>query len=471
MHKERKRLMSLKWKRLELFDSHGMSASLRRSLYQIIWGVTVGMICTVVTTGASWTGFQREVLHADDFQLGLIAAIPVAANILQIFISFYMERKRNRRFLFLFFGLLGRSLWIVIGLLPFFIPVSAQVLRIVTTIMLVGLIATGNCFVNLGFASLMGDLVPMRIRGAYLSVRQKISLISSILAGMLVSLIVDRCGTTGYSIVLVLAGVSGCLDLACFFGVDWPPMAQKSREETAEKPVQVIGDVFRDGNFMRFTLAFTLWALAFNVPAPFFNVFMLEELHMNYTTITLTNQIVSNLVTVLVVGKWGRLLDRFGNKPVLQFVCTFVAIIPLVWMAMGANAVWLVVLGNILSGCFVAPIDLMQINLYLGLSPQRNRSIYVAVFFVCYNLLGIALGNALGGWLMQNAFAQVEASGLVLLGMRMTKYRCLFLASAILRFLVAFAIFPLMREPGASSFKEARLALKAERVARRKRLY
>lgn len=469
MKPKRKLKPRLGWKRLELFDSHGMSESLRRSLYYVIWGMTISMLCNVATTGASWTGFQREVLHADDMQLGLIAAIPVAANILQIFISFYMERKRNRRFLFLFFGILGRSLWIVIGLLPFFIPVGMQLLRVSLVTMLVGLIATGNAFVGLSFASLMGDLVPMRIRGAYFGVRQRVALIVGIASGLVVSAIVDNCGAIGYSVVLILAGITGCLDLCCFFRVDWPPMAEKSREEQSAKPVRVIGEVLRNGDFMRFVLIFTLWALALNMPAPFFNVFMLEELRMSYTSITLTNQIVSNVVTVLVVARWGKLLDRFGNKPILQFTCTFVALVPLLWVFMGPQSAWLVVVSNVISGCFYCPIDLSQMNLYLGLSPQKNRSIYVAVFFVIYNLLGISLGNALGGWLMQNVFSHVEASGFAILGLQMTKYRCMFVTSSALRLAVVLLAFPLMREPGAKGLREVRDTLRAEALPRRRR--
>ena len=453
-------------RRLELFDAHGMSDSLRRSLNQVILGVTIYMVCNVVVTGASWTGFQREVLKADDFQLGLIAAIPVAANILQIFISIYMERKRNRRFLFLFFGILGRALWIVIGLLPYFIPASAQTLRVLTVIALVGLISTGNCFVNLSFASLMGDLVPMRIRGAYFGTRQRVSLISSVIAGLIVSYIVDSMGQVGYSIVLVVAGVAGCLDLCCFFRVDWPPMAEKSREELSQKPLRLIGEVFRDKTYMRFVWTFTLWAFVMNVPAPFFNVFMLEQLHMSYTTITLSNQIVSNLVTVAVVARWGKLLDRFGNRPIVLFSCSFVAFVPLLWIFMQPGMVWLAVVSNVLSGLFAPPYDLAQMNLYLGFSPQKNRSIYVAVFFIIFNLLGIALGNAVGGWLMRDVLSYADGAGFVLLGVTMDRYRCMFLMSAVLRVLVLVLVLPRLREQGASSLKEMGDTLRAERRAR-----
>ena len=53
----------------------GMSRELRSNLYWVIWAVTAGMLGTVVTTGPVWSAFQRQVLGANDMQLGLIAAI------------------------------------------------------------------------------------------------------------------------------------------------------------------------------------------------------------------------------------------------------------------------------------------------------------------------------------------------------------------------------------------------------------
>ena len=468
----------------ELFDSTGMTRELLKSLYWVIWGVTAGMLSTVVTTGPSWTGFQREILHAGDFQLGLIAAIPVAANVLQLPISYYMERKRNRRFLFLCMGLIGRSLWIAIGLIPYLIPQAQANLRLVTVIALVGLISSGNCFVNLGFGSLMGDLVPMRIRGQYFSARQKMYLAAGIVAGLIVSAIVDRMGNVGYSIVLVLAGIAGMADICCFFFVKWPPMAAPPENEKREGALRIVQNVFRDRSFMRLTLFFICWHFAVNVTAPFFNVYMLENLRMSYTQITFYTQIISNIVTVLCISRWGRMLDRFGNKPMMQFAGLLCMLIPLIWVFMGPGTSWLVIASNVLTGCFWPIIELSQQNLYLAHCPQKNRSVYIAVFFAAYNLMGIALGNAAGGWLSQNLFSRWGEAHILFVGITLNKYHYVFLLGALLRTAVVLLLLPLIREDSAVSFGEmtaawrgeakagalrARALLKSQRIRRRAR--
>ncbi|HRX09963.1 MAG TPA: hypothetical protein P5559_12510, partial [Candidatus Limiplasma sp.] len=108
--------------RLRFFNDSGMAEELRKNLYWVIWSVTFGMVGFVITTGPIWSAFQREVLGANDFQLGLIAAIPVATAALQVFISYYMEKKRNRRFIFLFLGLASRAMWLFIALVPYVFP-------------------------------------------------------------------------------------------------------------------------------------------------------------------------------------------------------------------------------------------------------------------------------------------------------------------------------------------------------------
>ena len=62
-------------------------------------------------------------------------------------------------------------------------------------------------------------------------------------------------------------------------------------------------------------------------------------------------------------------------------------------------------ISNVISGATWPVIDICQQNLYLSQSPRTHRSMYIAVFFACINLFGIALANAIGGYLMQTPFA------------------------------------------------------------------
>ncbi len=443
------------WPSFRLFDDTGMSSDLRKSLYWVVWGVTVGMFGSVVTTGAVWSGFQREVLGANDFQLGLIAAIPVAMNVSQLFISYSMERRRNRKFIFLFFGVIGRLLWVPIGLLPVLFPGLIGDTRIWIVIVLVALVAGGNSFVNISFGSLMGDLVPIKIRGRYFAARQRVYLVVGILSGLLVAYMVDSMGVHGYPLVLALGGISTTLDICCFFFIKWPEMGEANEAADRTPFFTMLREVFRNRPFMRIVIFYTCFFFAINVAGPFYNVYMLEQLKMSYTEITLYTQIVSNVMTVLVVTRWGRMMDRYGNKPLLRLSSIVMSASVIPWLFVAPGATVGVLLSNMLSGIFYPGADLAQQNLYLGQSPRTHRSMYVAVYFAFVNLFGVALANAVGGYLMQTSFMRLAAQGVTLLGVSMNQNtKWVFLATIVLRTLVTIILLPLIKEPGAWTLRD-----------------
>lgn len=439
--------------RLRLFDDTGMASQLRKNLYWVIWSATAGMLGTVVTTGAVWSAFQRQILGANDFQLGLLSAIPFAASILQIFISYVMERKRNRRFLFLSFGLLGRSFWILIGLVPYLFPGFSVDLRIWLVIVFVVMVYSGNSCVGLGFGSLMGDLVPIRIRGSYFSVRQMISLASGVIAGLLISVMIDKVGRPGYSIALVLAGITQLVDISCFFFVKWPPMEEAPGKQPSL--LNMLREVFANKHFMKLLVFYTIWLFAANIAGPFWNIYMLEDLQMNFTQMSLYTQIVSNVATVLIISRWGRLIDRYGNKPVLQMAAVLVVISPLPWFFSTPTTTIFVLISNIIGGCSWPVSDICQQNLYLSHSPQTHRSMYIAVFLGCISLFGVAFSNAVGGWLMQNPFSELASHQYVFLGMNMTNTRYMFLTTIVLRLIVMLVFLPRISEENAWTLRDA----------------
>ncbi len=434
--------------RFAMYDTTGFSPSLKKSLFWVIIAVTFGQCCFTVTQGAVWTGYLLDVMNADDFQLGLIAAIPVFANCLQLVASGVLERRRNRRFMFLFFGIAGRFFWIPIGLIPLLMPAAAPIVKIACLIFCVAMVSGGNSFVNIAFASLMADLVPMRIRGRYFTARQSISLISSVLSGLLASWVVDRFGQDGYIFVFIFAGIMGMADIASFFFVDFPKM-YRDNSEKKESFASMFFSVFKDKKFMGVVIYFTAWCFCASIANPFYNVYMLNNLQMSYTDITLMNQITSSVMTVLFVARWGKPIDEYGNKPVVRFTGLVCCVFPLLWLIMDKSRLWMIVLMNVLQGIFWPAVDIGQQNLYLSESPEKNRSVFLAVFFVVYNIVGVSVANAVGGALLKGPFTYMESLNFRLLGAAVTRYQYLFLLAVILRVIVVLWLSPLIRENGA----------------------
>ncbi len=440
-------------KNIEFFDSRGLDDVTKRNLMLVIYAVMVGQISAFITGGAAWTGFLREVLKADDLLLGIIAAVPVAASTIQIVIAYWMQRFQKRRFFLIFFGMLGRFFWIPIALVPYFIPASQHSAQMMLVSIFIMAVSIGNSFVTVGYTSLVADIVPLRIRGRYFASRLAASLVTGLLGGLAASFLVDALGTAGYTIALIVAGITGMGDIAFFFRVQFPPMYTPEDQEKQPSFLASLREVLADKSFMRVVFYFTCWTFSVNIAAPFFNVHMLGNLHMSYTQITLTNQITSNIVTLLTVPLWGKPLDRFGNKAILQLCARVCMITPILWVFITPNSLWLLLLANINGGIFWPPVDIAQQNFYFNASSQKNRAMYIAVFFAVFNLCGVALSNALGGVLVQNVFTGMAANMPLLQNIGWTQYHLIFLLSGLLRIAVVLGLFPRLREEDAPTYR------------------
>ncbi len=439
-----KRRFHIRKPHIRLYDTTGLSQDVQTGLNLAILAVTFCMVFTNVTTGAAWTGYQRK-LGADALALGIISAIPVAASTLQIVASYILEKWQKRRALFLVFGLISRLSWVVIGLIPLLIPIPHEHLRIVALMVLLAVSAAGGAFINVSFYSLMGDLVPLRIRGRYFSARQAVSLLAGILTGLFVSWLMDRAeGFTGYIIVLVVAGVFGTLDICCFFKVNWPAMP--ARERKGEGFFAMLRAVLRDKGYMKIVGYFTAWMFSVNLIGPFTNMYFLEEVKMTFTEITLLNQILPNLATVLVIGWWGRQMDRYGNQPVVQTAGLYCMLLPLTYLFTGPRSFLMLPFAHVLSGMAWPASDLGQQNMYMAKAPDRNRSMYIAVFFASTQLFGTAFSNFIGGLLMSGPALALQELHLSFAGFSLSRFDYLFILSGLLRTACVLLLLPLLRE-------------------------
>lgn len=68
---------------------------------------------------------------------------------------------------------------------------------------------------------------------------------------------------------------------------------------------------FKDSNYLTFLLYCCKKTFAFSLSAPFFNLYMLDNLHLDVSLVTLYGSLSSgaNLLMLLV---WGKLADRIG---------------------------------------------------------------------------------------------------------------------------------------------------------------
>jgi MFS family permease len=414
--------------------------SVRTSLRASTWDGVLATVFGTVTAGVLLTNFLLD-LGATSVEIGLLSSIPMFVNLLQPLGAYLGDRATSRHwYSMLIFGS-SRLLWVILlFLIAGFSNSQAEHHQLV--LWTLGIVLATHILGSLGSASWfswMAALLPRRLRGRYFSVRNGaanlIHLICVPLMGWGIS--AWKGGSVqGYGIILLLGIIAGLLSLIFqFFIVDVNPQAPlpECKGVPRHDPTEPASKWYKDGNFLRFVLYFSTWTFAVNLSAPFFTLYMLDNLHLDVGWVTLLNSLMTG-ANLLMLLMWGKLADRIGNRPILILVGILVSAIPLFWLIAGADSgfFWFGLLFvHLLSGGTWAAIDLCNNNIQMSIAPIRSQSSYFAIAAAITGVTG-AVGTTAGGFLAQASFI----GGLP----------GLFVLSAILRFA---ALLPLMfvREP------------------------
>lgn len=420
-----------------LYDQNGIADSgSRRDLNLFISAAAMGSIFFSITTGTPFTGFT-SALGANDFYFGILLAIPVAVSFLQFFASWLLEKTRKRKLIFVTTGIMQRSLWLPIALVPLFVPMDQPELRLWMVILLMTLASSGGMIANVAFFSWLADVVPLRIRGRYLGLRYSIFTLTGFLSAIAASAALDRVhGLNGYMIVFGAATLFGVLDIVHFIFARDPPM----RIEKHESFRSAFVGVFHDAGFWKYLLFWAAWSFCWNMPGPFYGKYAIDKLGLSLTVTTLASQVAYGVAAMLMVQWWGRMLDRHGHHWLLIRCCAVLCVAPLVWLFATPGAVWPMLVASLLTGVFFCGIDLTSVQMLVTVTPLKNRSIFIAMYMVVTTLFGVSLANAAGGQVLE-WLGDVNFS---FLGIAVDRYKLLFVGSCVLRLLVILLMLPMI---------------------------
>lgn len=420
-----------------LYRGQGLDLEMKKSLDYVVLGITFGMVCMSITGGPALTGFARA-LGAGDFTYGVLMALPVIGGLMQIYASYILEKTRKRKTIFITFGIIQRLLWIPVALVPYILPVEAGMLRIWSVIVLITLTSITGAFMNVSFYTWMGDLIPLKIRGRYFSIRSRISTISGLIAGLVTAKVLDMIpGYPGYTFVFIIAAIFGTLDIICFIRVKDISMNVSEKQVSI---ITVLRTSFANASFRRYVTFWTLWGFSLNFASPFFAMYALGSLEMSFTEITITGQIASSLTTIFFITKWGRFLDRYGSKPLLYITCIISSVLPLLWIFASPNNYIPVLLFNLIGGMIWCGTDITNQSMLITNTPTENRSASIAIYFIITSIIGNALAFVAGGFFLDQLGKSNQV--FLILGASLNKYELLFITTFIIRLIVVLIFLP-----------------------------
>ncbi len=421
-----------------LYDGYISDNNQRKNLNLVILAAAIGTIFFSQSTGAATTGLA-SAFGANDFVFGLMWALPVFASLAQLYASYLIEKTGKNRKIFLIFGIIQRGIWLIVALLPYLVPEVLAHTRIWFMVVILTLSSIAATFVNAGFYSFFADMVPMGIRGRYISFRSRICTIFSMISGLAAAWVLDSIpGFPGYTLVFAVASVFGVLDIVVFFWVDTPPIKQNSSNSSVIAGLKLM---YSDKKVLNYILFWSIWSFAINLSSPFFTKYTIEVQGLSFTQIIIFGQIACNVVTILALPLWGRALDRYGSKPVLFFSCTVTAILILVWFPADKGSVLPLFIFNALGGLVWCAGDIASQNMLLSHTPETGRSMVTSIYFVT-NAIGSAIAFTLGGAFLELTKPFFSQANLSLFGWPIDHYKSLFALSIIARLLPIIFVLP-----------------------------
>ena len=263
-----------------------------------------------------------------------------------------------------------------------------------------------EAFARAPWMSWTAVLVPTRLRGRYFGFRNSVLSLTNLIIVPLLGLAVSvwPSGTLqGYGAILVLGIVIGLISQGCqFWMTDVNPQLLKIVGSDTPQPYRkgIHLKFLNDPNFLKLLLYLAIWCFAVNISAPFFNLYLLDNLNIDVSMVTIYNGLGAGANMLLLVF-WGKLADRIGNRPIMLIVGLLVAVTPLLWLLAGNNSislwVWLPFLHVLGAGTWAA-IDLCTNNLMMGVAPVTNQSSYFAIAGAVAGVTG-AMGITAGSFL------------------------------------------------------------------------
>jgi MFS family permease len=393
-------------------------------------------------------------LKASSFEIGILAAIPMVVNVVQPFGAWLGDRSNSRQRFCSSVYFPSRFVWLLL-LLGIWLYAQHSIDRRSMAIWTMVVVAVSHILGGLGspaWLSWMAALVPRKLRGRYFGIRNTAANLTSLIVVAIAGFVVanyPRGELEGFAIALGVGIIAGIISLICQWQmVDVDPHGQSIDMGTIEdnslpehsvaatiaaQSESTIETIARDPHFHGFPICLGAWMFALNLSAPFFNLYLLQDLAIDVSWVTLYNSLtsVANLALLIPFGRWS---DRIGNRIPLVGMGLVMTVLPLLWLGVGTNplSMWLFLpLLYILNGGASAAIDLCINNLQIEIAHEQHRAKYFGITAAITGVSG-ALGTVVGG-----ALAHMDAVG----GMT-----GLFAISSVLRLLSMLPLLLIQRQ-------------------------
>ncbi len=226
------------------------------------------------------------------------------------------------------------------------------------------------------WATLMGEYIPRGKRGAFFGFRNQVVGVTFFAASLTAARVLNFYpGLGAFAALFAAAGMFRLLSFH-YIGRMYEPASGRhlplAIERAAREKAAPADPALRPFLSTVFAVMFSSFLVA-----PYFSVYILKQLHYGYIKYMLI-MTAGQLMTYMVMRRWGVLADKFGSVRVLRLAFLAIPLIPLLW-ALAPSFGWLVCV-ELFSGIIWAAYGIGTNNFVYELNGIRHRTRNNAMF-------------------------------------------------------------------------------------------
>jgi hypothetical protein len=382
-----------------------------------------------------------ETLALGSATYGGLLSIPFWCNVLQLFIVPGLLRRRSAKHVFLAAIAVTICSWLLAASLLYSMAATPVSHAIVWFAFLYAISSLGTSVGSVTWTHWIHGGLPQHARGPYFARRNRllqVALLTYIVSAMALFHWIGA-GLMVFAGICTFAGITRAISLTFAFR---NPIAEGAARD-AESFWQQFAAVRGERRFLLFVATGACWGMTANLATPFIPVFLLRELHWT------SGQVGAYFVCTLLAGAlafptWGRLMNRYGPRPVMLVALLIWSMLNVGWLMMSPALTGVAYGLGAGIGAANAGMVLGNFHLVLTLAPTKARPLAIglntALTALATAVAPLAAGASIA-WAQTHAWASA------------TSYRPVFVGQLAACALTALLLRRL-REPAAVRFRE-----------------
>lgn len=385
-----------------------------------------GTSLTRLTQGAFIAGFAK-MLGMPQGLIGMISAIPMLANVLQLLGGIYFGNMAQYKFQVSFGSLFARSLMGTIYFIPLLLVKNTQ--QAIALVMVYCLAYFLFAFLNPPIVNWIMEIAPESIRGRYFARREMFTMIIVAIGEMVMAKMLDifklkGVEQIGFIILGTITIIWAVINFYSFSAIKEPLRPNKKKKLAVKED---LGLLLKNVDFRNLAKLYSIWNIALYVGMLYIAIYMIGTLKMSYVYTMIMSMLTLGF-RVLSVRLWGKFVESNLWSRAIELGAVLLGISTgLLFFANPTTAFIIIPLSHILAGIAWGSIGITFFNLQVMFAPDDTRTLYVGALSSISGISGF-IATVISGFFIDN-FANIHIE---ILGFTIGNIQIVFLVSGIL---------------------------------------